>query len=515
MSITTLNVGINRLRYALDIPKYGMEGERGELFYSFCDYVAFLEGLQRPFFTIVGKILSDRYCDLFKSLESNQERYKQLTAKEVFLLFKWLGINIFKEILDIYNKFPSNFYSQLVKSFKKDDLSSFERTLDQCDCIDFIKTLWMLRFILFGIDGNLTFENIHHSKNLWLDIPSYKYLFVKLAEKDEEAYERIVMKRLAGGKFKLSKKYRLYDSFEDIEDSETYAYFDPTISKKLKNALSDYKGDKLIGGRNNDLYTIHDLGVQLTLLVLKDCPYDDIRAIASESIKKIELVAEPIKAFTFRHYIIGMAHYILTVYYNIESILSADEKSLIKRLLTQALGVDYNSIERKSICCDTIDVHSTNDVEPNSNNGEYWTIPDDFFTDTEGKYDNTNCPNHRELEDKYTEENPKKLIRLINWLVYSKEYINKNEIYCFLLAISGKCPDKNMPFRPVKLKDAKAANKISAFIQVLCKKPGYKLLNKLFLVGEDDYKWRSQDKDHIKTVKDKINEVYRKKRNLT
>ena len=286
MRTTALNRGINRLRNALEVPNSDMDMEQGELLNSFCDYVAFLEGLQRPFFTIVNQILSDRYCDLFKSLESKQERNKQLTAKEVFQLFKWLGIYTFREVLDVYDKFPSNVYSQLVQSFKEDDLSSFEKTLDQCDCTDFTNTLWMLRFILFGIDGNLTFENMRHSKNLWLDIPSYKYLFVKLAEEDEEAYERIVRKRLAGGKFKLPKEYRHYDSFEDIEDSESYAYLDPTISNKLKNALANYTGTEQMGGRNDFLYTIHDWGVQIPLFVLKDCQYDEIRAIALESIKK-------------------------------------------------------------------------------------------------------------------------------------------------------------------------------------------------------------------------------------
>lgn len=503
MRITALNRGINRLRNALDVSKSGMDVKQGELFNSFCDYVAFLEGLQRPFFTIVRQIISDRYCDLFKNIESNQERYKQLTAEEVFMLFKWLGICIFREILDIYNKFPSNVYSQLVKSFKEDDLSSFEKTLDQCDCTDFTKTLWMLRFILFGIDGNLTFENMRHSKNLWLDIPSYKYLFVKLAEEDEEAYERIVRKKLSGGIFKLSKKYRLYDSYEDIEDSGAYVYLDPAINKKLKNALSNYTGDEQIGGRNNHLYTIHDLGVQVPLLLLKDCPYEDIRAIASESIKKIDLDWERLEANTFRSYIISVANYILTVYYNIEAILSADEKSLIKRLLTHALGED-NETNSES---DNIE---DKDQKPRGD----WTIPDDFFTDTEGKYDNTNCRNHREIENKYTEESPKKLKVLINWLV-NKQYIkeDREEIYCFLLAISGKCPDKELPFKPIKLKNKEAANSISAFIRVLCKRPRYDTLNQLFLI--DDYKWRSLDEAHIKTVKDKINEVYRKKRNST
>ena len=325
---------------------------------------------------------------------------------------------------------------------------------------------------------------------------------------------------MAGGKFKLPKEYRHYDSFEDIEDSETYAYLDPTISNKLKNALANYTGTEQMGGRNDFLYTIHDFGVQIPLFVLKDCQYDEIRAIASESIKKIVLDWERLEANTFRYYIISVAE-ILTAYYNIEAILSTDEKSLIKRLLTHALGVDNNSIERKSICCDTIEVHSTNDVETNSESDtindkdqklrEDWTIPDDFFTDNTGKYENYTCANHREIENKYTAESPKKLAVLIRWFVYIKKHIEENEeeINCFLLAISGKCLDKKLAFRPIKLKSVEAANNISAFIQILCKKPYYDTLNQLFIM--DNYKWKSQDVEHRKAVEDKINEVYPKK----
>jgi hypothetical protein len=137
-------------------------------------------------------------------------------------------------------------------------------------------------------NGHISNEDLNGIyEDLW---DNYGYILTDHTDadpgEDEEAYERIVRNQLAGGKFKLPKEYRHYDSFEDIEDSESYAYLDPTISNKLKNALANYTGTEQMGGRNDFLYTIHDLGVQIPLFVLKDCQYDEIRAIALESIKK-------------------------------------------------------------------------------------------------------------------------------------------------------------------------------------------------------------------------------------
>ncbi len=145
------------------------------------------------------------------------------------------------------------------------------------------------------------------------------------------------------------------------------------------------------------------------------------------------------------------------------------------------------------------------------NDTENFKIPDDFFNEKTDNYDNYTCPAHRKLKDKYIAAGPMKLTRLICWLAYTAKYIEgKTEVMnCFLLAISGRCPDKNLKFRPIKLESNKVANNISVLIQILCEAPLYSTLNQLFNI--ENYNWQSLDVKHNKKMRKKIEEIYKKR----
>ncbi len=345
--IPTLNKGIIRLRNAIEVLNTEMDGEQLGLFNSFCDYVAFLEGVQKPFFSIADNILSSRYSTLYKHLETNQERYKQLTAKEVFQLFKALGRGTFRSIIDAYNKFPSNIYTSLINSFMADDLASFENALGQYDCTVFTRTLWMFRFIMYGYDGHSTIGNGDRIKNVWLDAPNFEYLFIKLDEENNKCYEHIIKERLVGEGFRLTKKYRQYAALDNIIKSEAYIYYNPTISVKLKNSLSDYIPNKLSENRYDLLSSCSNLANLVPMLALKNSQDNEIATKASESIKERDWDWdwENLHASIFSSYMLSVANDMLTVYYNIKGILDSNENELLLWLMARIFVVERNSIE--------------------------------------------------------------------------------------------------------------------------------------------------------------------------
>lgn len=124
------------------------------------DYILFLQGLQIPFYSNLRARLREHDCitRLFEHLLNKQSDIKVFLMPNeaydfLFSLKTIFGLNFIKFILETYNKIPYNLFSHILRTLSNNgNKKEFVEIIENIDCTELMKALWLLRLVLYGVN---------------------------------------------------------------------------------------------------------------------------------------------------------------------------------------------------------------------------------------------------------------------------------------------------------------------------------------------------------------------------
>lgn len=180
--LARLEAGLNSFDKFIKYPDGNLPTELSDAYPAAHDYILFLQGIQLPFYYMLSKFVNDSECirSLFKDLLSRQSLVKNtLTSEEVydvlFSLKETFGKDFVKNILESYAKFPSNIFSRITRALNDDKEQEFIAAIETADFTDFIKSIWLLRLVLFGVGEIKNNKLLKYGK--WYDDYTLNFFF--------------------------------------------------------------------------------------------------------------------------------------------------------------------------------------------------------------------------------------------------------------------------------------------------------------------------------------------------
>lgn len=157
-----------------------------ETYKHFLDYVLFVEGLQYPFFYCLNRVLSNsetigKLCTYIINLQCKYD--KRLNAKEAYQLLLHINNDFYgsedndlaRSILDAFN-LPDKVYSPATVALSNKNIDSFIEAFGNEDCTEMMKSLWILKFMLYGMASLEEDEKLYNS--VWFNNQTYDIFFL-------------------------------------------------------------------------------------------------------------------------------------------------------------------------------------------------------------------------------------------------------------------------------------------------------------------------------------------------
>ena len=247
--IPLIGDGVSNLKNLLSWPEVKEPSELQFVTPSFYEYVTFYEGVRKPFFQIANSKLSNCIDKLFDYLkEKERNTFSNLTHDEAFDFLCTLGHTDTRNIIDHYNRLPSNVYTEVINSIYTQDKAAFSASLKETDCQDLMGILWTMRYLLFGIKSEKDVRIIKRGKkiqleNLWLTDTGLAPFFRNIPKEEEERFAEERIKLLCGFDTKsIARRQRigtqLYDS-RAVAQTKPYLHYIDSERKSWKQFLSE------------------------------------------------------------------------------------------------------------------------------------------------------------------------------------------------------------------------------------------------------------------------------------
>lgn len=201
--LPNLDLGIGRIRKLLCWPEEHEPSALAPYLPCLFEYIAFSEGVVIPFFQVLHRNLKKHIYSLYVYLRDNgKEPESFLTHDEAFDFLCALGHSDPRNIIDHYNRLPSNTYTGVINSIHTQDKTAFIAALKETDCQDLMGVLWTMRYILFGIQSEKDVR-IKRGKripleNLWLTDTGLAPFFRNIPKEEEERFVEERIKLLCG-----------------------------------------------------------------------------------------------------------------------------------------------------------------------------------------------------------------------------------------------------------------------------------------------------------------------------
>lgn len=146
-----IDSGIGLLKKFIAYPETEIPNCLADVIPPFLEHVSFIEGIQRPFACNLKNCVSERIVELFEYLSQKEATLNNsLTLHETFYFLRKIK-SYSKRIFNIYGRLSTYASSIAIYALKTNDIDAFTRAFDKEDCEDLMKTLWLLRFVLYGI----------------------------------------------------------------------------------------------------------------------------------------------------------------------------------------------------------------------------------------------------------------------------------------------------------------------------------------------------------------------------
>ena len=247
--IPLIGDGVSNLKNLLSWPEVKEPSELQFVTPSFYEYVTFYEGVRKPFFQIANSKLSNCIDKLFDYLkEKERNTFSNLTHDEAFDFLCTLGHTDTRNIIDHYNRLPSNVYTEVINSIYTQDKAAFSASLKETDCQDLMGILWTMRYLLFGIKSEKDVRIIKRGKkiqleNLWLTDTGFAPFFRNIPKEEEERFAEERIKLLCGFDTKsIARRQRIgtqqYDS-RAVAQTKPYLHYIDSERKSWKQFLSE------------------------------------------------------------------------------------------------------------------------------------------------------------------------------------------------------------------------------------------------------------------------------------
>ena len=249
-----LDLGIGRIRKLLCWPEEHEPSALAPYMPCLFEYIAFSEGVVIPFFQVLHTNLKKHIYSLYVYLRDNgKEPESFLTHDEAFDFLCALGHSDTRNIIDHYNRFPSNAYTGVINSIHTQDKTAFIAALKGTDCQDLMGVLWTMRYLLFGIQSEKDVRIIKRGKriqleNLWLTDTWLAPFFRNIPKEEEERFAEERIKLLCGFDTKsFVRRHRIgrqQYNCDTIAETRPYTHYTDSKRKPWKQFLleSEKKG---------------------------------------------------------------------------------------------------------------------------------------------------------------------------------------------------------------------------------------------------------------------------------
>ena len=247
--IPLIDDGVANLKKLLIWPEANEPSDLQFITPPFYEYVTFCEGVRNPFYRVINAKFSNHTNELFDYLKEKEvNAISRLTHDEAFDFLCVLGNTNTRYISDSYNHFPSNVYTEVINSIHTQNKVAFSAALKETDCQDLMGVLWVMRYLLFGIQSEKDVKIIKRGKriqleNLWLAETGLTSFFRNIPQEKDEQFIKERIKLLSGFDTKsVARRQRIGRQQYDIgivAQTKPYLHYIDNGRKPWKHFLSE------------------------------------------------------------------------------------------------------------------------------------------------------------------------------------------------------------------------------------------------------------------------------------
>lgn len=227
-------LGIKRLKRFVSYPDYNItrDEEYGKSFSALCEYVTFNECFVLPFYKTLKKALEGKLFDLYLYLKNdNSILNEELSPEEAYFFLSSLDPEKAEKIIKICSSSIDD-QNNLSSALEKGDNALFVAMLSDGQYSEWLKFLWVLRLIKYGLQYQPQNTNAE-----WLEINNVWKIDLIFSDfmrhyKDEKLFNTV----------RLILYYKGTDSYEKACLSEPYFEINGKDLKTLYNEnLMDFR----------------------------------------------------------------------------------------------------------------------------------------------------------------------------------------------------------------------------------------------------------------------------------
>lgn len=354
--LPNVDLGIGRIRKLLCWPEEHEPSALAPYLPCLFEYIAFSEGVVIPFFQVLHANLKKHIYSLYVYLRDNgKEPESFLTHDEAFDFLCTLGHTDTRNIIDHYNRLPSNVYTSVINSIQAQDKTAFIAALKGTDCQDLMGVLWTMRYLLFGIQSEKDVRIIKRGKriqleNLWLTDTGLAPFFRNIPKEEEEQFTEERIKLLCGFDTKsFARRHRIgrqQYNCDTIAETRPYTHYTDSKRKPWKQFLLESEKEGTISiSLSSITYNCKIQTYEILLSALRSHKKEISQRFGNAGGKSFAAAIEQkwengdwdyveLECQDFLDFITLSLHQMKSVYHMVDGLLSDEDKDLLNWIVS-------------------------------------------------------------------------------------------------------------------------------------------------------------------------------------
>lgn len=354
--LPNVDLGIGRIRKLLCWPEEHEPSALAPYLPCLFEYIAFSEGVVIPFFLVLHANFKKHIYSLYVYLRDNgKEPESFLTHDEAFDFLCTLGHTDTRNIIDHYNRLPSNVYTSVINSIQAQDKTAFIAALKGTDCQDLMGVLWTMRYLLFGIQSEKDVRIIKRGKriqleNLWLTDTGLAPFFRNIPKEEEEQFTEERIKFLCGFDTKsFARRHRIgrqQYNCDTIAETRPYTHYTDSKRKPWKQFLLESEKEGTISiSLSSITYNCKIQTYKILLSALRSHKNEISQRFGNAGGKSFAAAIEQkwengdwdyveLECQDFLDFITLSLHQMKSVYHMVDGLLSDEDKDLLNWIVS-------------------------------------------------------------------------------------------------------------------------------------------------------------------------------------
>lgn len=354
--LPNVDLGIGRIRKLLCWPEEHEPSALAPYLPCLFEYIAFSEGVVIPFFQVLHANLKKHIYSLYVYLRDNgKEPESFLTHDEAFDFLCTLGHTDTRNIIDHYNRLPSNVYTSVINSIQAQNKTAFIAALKGTDCQDLMGVLWTMRYLLFGIQSEKDVRIIKRGKriqleNLWLTDTGLAPFFRNIPKEEEEQFTEERIKLLYGFDTKsFARRHRIgrqQYNCDTIAETRPYTHYTDSKRKPWKQFLLESEKEGTISiSLSSITYNCKIQTYKILLSALRSHKNEISQRFGNAGGKSFAAAIEQkwengdwdyveLECQDFLDFITLSLHQMKSVYHMVDGLLSDEDKDLLNWIVS-------------------------------------------------------------------------------------------------------------------------------------------------------------------------------------